>query len=1601
MKTVYLYGSLGRRFGKKWRLSVSNLHEACLAIDANESGFIDYIIQQDRKGKMYHVFRRSPFEMNSADEAVEYYVHKESEALLYQDDEIHILPDAEGGAVISSVVAAVVSTVSFVAGALVAGLTTAAGWLAGGSLLAKVAISVAIGLVMQAITKPPEPPKRKDPVSTKSFLMSGGTTRKQQGIAVPLAYGRLRIGAAGISEWEEAKRKPSKKDNLLESYSEKIYMDLLCEGPIEGFCNHNGALLDPQDITEGIYFNNVQVRNTSSTFNQIGSLNWVLNENMDGIGKPRFKQGLDNETGVLEKGISSVIRYEQIIVGPSPYGADNADSSPPHWRNIQDAINNDAKILSHSVTNPFVSKCVFSFKAEVSDSNDQGEVGKLGDNHRLRFAILVSHGGREYNIHESNSGCSFSLESGNGVTSIKNDSDEKSYFMVDGIATSAYQFDVTVNFDHYLNLESGGNNFIFKIVKLSPEFDPTVKDKVVGGISRARNIQLSHVVDYIDENMQYTNCAIVALKVDSKNINRLPTRAYHIKCKKLLLPSNYDPVNRIYSGVWDGLMKGQDNDSVSVHSISDDFKQWSDNPAWVLYDILYNARYGVGKYGLEEFDIDKWQLYKVAKYCDELVETSYPIETKNLFPRRFSTTNVINQETSPKSLVIKIDPREFKLESYTDLDQRNTLLMTTTEDLSITDEVKSRFIKEFGDGNYMTGKKIAFFIHANSQDLTDDEAQYQAAARDGKILIEERAIISSDPETLTIKVSGVPLSNQITRVLSGNISYNAGENKLIGDSGSYFLKELYVGSIITVDQYEYTVSTITDNQSLTVSEAFKSSSTGNTNISVNKVIGGCACQINHEIVEPRFTANMILTERREALAIIKQITSVFRSMVAFSGGKIFTIQDSLKNPVMLFNNSNVGGGGFVYSGVNKNKRVTACLVRFNDKNKGFSPQLVFEEDAQGIQKFGYIEKEILGIGITSESQARRMAKWVLMTSQLETESIVFKAGQEAAYLYPGCVFEVSDELRVGHNKSGRILGKSTGTYYSEGDKTYFDSNSSVFIDKFLLDEPGMSQVEINISTSNIFNSIKEMQIASKFENNPIDQDATINSIYTEQFTKYLGFLSLNSDFIGRQGQKSEIKYLKKIREVDLDIKENRIKVFSHQFEDGDVVKFYSSGTLPGGLSSKKVYYVTNKTDHSFQLSRKELGVDGSYKNIYFNDYGKDIWGNDGGEHYVYLVSPPGTTDRITLESLSRVDVGSVYAIKGVAAQPTGYSMDLDVVLNNLNISNNSLSGNGWYEDSLLGTVYIDSSDDNGWVYSLEWSSWFYVKKLGDYNEIGGWVYHQTFDWIFIYIDDAGYTWYWFDKIRAAVIFYKYNIWIPSIFQEIPSGTSRINLLNFDFEVWIARIFGDSGFWCSLVSVEEYVKRGGDKSIENIHNDIKDRTFGASINRDHTVDIESDKIYSVSASNSRQQEQSIRIVLNSSRGVTLMDNPTVTISGSGYDDIDKTWDIIYISGNIIELVDSSDASELISNDESMSVVVTFAPGPQDSSIRYYERQLFRTLTVKEVAPNEYEVAGLEYNSSKFLAVERKDVIRRPNLPIPPQADMEKPEAPENLTLESLN
>lgn len=116
-------------------------------------------------------------------------------------------------------------------------------------------------------------------------------------------------------------------------------------------------------------------------------------------------------------------------------------------------------------------------------------------------------------------------------------------------------------------------------------------------------------VEIIDAKLSYPHTALAALAMDSDQFgSNNPRRNYLIDGMLVNVPSNYDPDKRTYSGtVWDGSFK----------------KAWTNNPAWVFYDVLTQPRYSTLARRLKTADIDKWTLYQVGKYCDELVDDGF------------------------------------------------------------------------------------------------------------------------------------------------------------------------------------------------------------------------------------------------------------------------------------------------------------------------------------------------------------------------------------------------------------------------------------------------------------------------------------------------------------------------------------------------------------------------------------------------------------------------------------------------------------------------------------------------------------------------------------------------------------------------------------------------------------------------------------------------------------------------------------------------------------------------------------------------------------------------------------------------------------------
>lgn len=145
----------------------------------------------------------------------------------------------------------------------------------------------------------------------------------------------------------------------------------------------------------------------------------------------------------------------------------------------------------------------------------------------------------------------------------------------------------------------------------------------------ANETNIISVTEIIDGKFRYPMSAVVGIQVDSSQFQSIPSRGYHVKGRLIKVPANYDPVARTYAttgigtsgGTWDGTFK----------------VVYSNNPAWVYYDMATHKRYGLGRL-VDELIIDKWALYSIAQYCDELVSDGFggmePRMTCNLYLQR-------------------------------------------------------------------------------------------------------------------------------------------------------------------------------------------------------------------------------------------------------------------------------------------------------------------------------------------------------------------------------------------------------------------------------------------------------------------------------------------------------------------------------------------------------------------------------------------------------------------------------------------------------------------------------------------------------------------------------------------------------------------------------------------------------------------------------------------------------------------------------------------------------------------------------------------------------------------------------------------------------
>ena len=159
---------------------------------------------------------------------------------------------------------------------------------------------------------------------------------------------------------------------------------------------------------------------------------------------------------------------------------------------------------------------------------------------------------------------------------------------VTGKTTSGYER------SHRIDLPQAGSTWTLRLRKISPDAN-SVK---VGDV-----MTLQSYTEVIDAKLRYPNTALLYIEFDSSQFNgSIPQISCEPRGREIRVPDNYNPETREYTGVWTGGFKWA----------------WTDNPAWIYYDIVTADRFGLGN-RLSSANISKWTLYQIAQYCDQLV----------------------------------------------------------------------------------------------------------------------------------------------------------------------------------------------------------------------------------------------------------------------------------------------------------------------------------------------------------------------------------------------------------------------------------------------------------------------------------------------------------------------------------------------------------------------------------------------------------------------------------------------------------------------------------------------------------------------------------------------------------------------------------------------------------------------------------------------------------------------------------------------------------------------------------------------------------------------------------------------------------------------
>ena len=843
--------------------------------------------------------------------------------------------------------------------------------------------------------------------------------------------------------------------NKLETDERLITTDLICEGTVEGLVDKDGNLLKYVSVNnssvdsdlclgKGVYYNDVPL--IDSKLNKLNFVNLGFN----------ISYG-EEVSHPFNEFPSTIYRYNQKIYLNESDFTNNTLISTVKTNVVSFEDVNNTCVLKYDSKSTTTAPVKSSDLSLLKNYLDQAKINCQEFTHKIqnKYADLISVQVKIDQLFATDKDGSTNPSSLVYAIEFSEDNSADRYFAicsVVGVSKSGYVNEVFFE----LNLNNQKQNaYYVKVYALSKKIQPSDPRTF-------KEFSVSSIIEKVTTrgSFSYPFSALVKSSVSSRHFQSDPNRTFDMKMLKIKVPQNYDPEAREYVDNWNGNYDG--------------FLRWTDNPAWIYYDLCTNSRYGIGNGKIFEKDLNKWELYKISKYCDELVKSNEPT-------------------TCP----------EFAF-SRQNSDDQNCIFIEKIDGMSLSD-----FIKKFPP-----------VIVVSS--TVSNEPAYNGGFCNSVIFLYD--IIDSNNNKLAVGLKKIIWSIEDLgtsfkiKLINDFGPRRAFENEPTGDLLSSFIKYCDFGST-TGDLNSRIQRSLKNSESEAKSQILNwyASNINNSKYSnyINSIInkpcfnndisdgdvvnGKCLPRVKNfrDPLETRFSANVLIDNETDCLKVLNDLASIFRGLTYYKNNFITATIDVDKNTSYIFNNTNVKDGLFTYSSGSLEALYTVAKVMYKDRFNNFNEQVEIVEDTKMMREYGIITKEILGFGISTRGQARRIGTWMLATNRFENQTITFSTDLQGLNLKPSDVIQIQDQYKNNSFLQGRVTSVNYTSKYITVDRK-LNLNLAGSIIKFVFDNVSKSIDDLNSLTSVSLSDVDSLNASDVVELKIDRIENSTNRVYFDE-----------------------------------------------------------------------------------------------------------------------------------------------------------------------------------------------------------------------------------------------------------------------------------------------------------------------------------------------------------------------------------------------------------------------------------------------------------------------------------------------------------------------